>query len=304
MPPLTFCPICHWHDWWTLARLTPLKVVRCGGCDLVALHQQPTVDEIQNCYDETYFRQEMGGYYLQYQAFLRDSSLPLPYTRLFKRFQDLIQEAKKKIRENSGALHESPLRLLDVGAGMGIFMDLARREGWQVRGVDISPFACRYAKAKLDLEMYCGELTTLNSSVGSFDWITMIDCLEHTTDPLAVLGKARELIAPQGKLFISMPRQDSLVDQLALFFNRITGEKFQAPAKRIYKKEHFFYFTPATIQKALAVCGWEIIAIKGEASIIALTKTNALEKLLIKGLFTLARLLKKENLMLIWAKAK
>lgn len=295
MPSPTFCPLCHWHDWWTLARLTPLKVVRCGGCDLVALHQQPPMEEIQSYYDETYFYQEMGGYYQQYQAFLRDDSLPLPYALLFKRFQRLIQAGGERV---------SGRKLLDVGAGMGVFLDMARSRGWQVKGVDISPFACRYAKARFNLDMHWGELTALDPSMGPFDWITMIDYLEHVPHPVDVLKKARELIVPGGMLFLSMPRQDSLVDRLALFLNHITGEKFQAPAKKIYKKEHFFYFTPQTIKKALELCHWEITATIRKESIIALTKASAPEKGFLRAIFALARLFKRENLMLIWARPK
>lgn len=312
MPSLTFCPLCHWHDWWTLARLDPLKVVRCGGCELVALHQQPTLEEIQDYYDELYFYQEVGGYYRYYQDFLEQKPLPPAYEQLFNHFENLIRQGQEKIKGKGEGTspaealrgEASSLRLLDAGAGMGVFMDLARRAGWQVKGVDISPFACRYARAQLGLEIHCGELTSLEPSWGPFDWITMLDYLEHVPDPVAVLKKARELIAPRGMLFISMPRQDSLVDQIALLLNRITGEKFQAPAKKIYKKEHLFYFTPQTIKKTLELCGWEIMETEREASNIALTKTSRMEKLVLRVIFFLARLLKKENLMLIWARPK
>lgn len=312
MIPLTFCPLCHWHDWWTLARLDPLKVVRCGGCGLVALHQQPAPEEIQAYYDEAYFHQEKGGYYRLYSDYLEGKPLPPPYRLFFDRFQKLIEAAKQKSGKGGEATSQAealrgkapPRRLLDVGAGMGVFMDMARREGGQVKGVDISPFACRYTKAHFGLDMHCGDLTTLNASWGPFNCITMLDYLEHAPDPVAVLQKARELAALGGLLLISLPRQDSLVDWLALFLNRITGEKFQAPARKIYKREHLFYFNPQTIKKALELCGWELVEMKREESIIPLTQANRLEKFILKIIFALARPLKKENLMLIWAKAK
>lgn len=270
----------------------------------MALNPQPSLEEIRGYYDETHFVEDRGGYHQQYQAYLQNNSIPLSYFRFFERFENIIRETGKKMGKAQGGEKNLPLRLLEIGPGMGVFMHMAKRQGWQVKGVDISPYACHYAQTQLGLDMYCGELLTWNAGEPPFDWIAMLDSLEHVLNPVAVLKRARELIAPRGLLFLSLPRQDSLVDQLSLTINRFTFEKFQAPAERVYKREHLFYFTPETARKILDLCGWEVLEIQRDESIVPLIHTGGQEKMALTVIFTLARLLKKENLMLIWARPK
>lgn len=94
--------------------------------------------------------------------------------------------------------------LLDVGCGNGIFLDFARRAGWQAKGIDFDAQAVAYCVQKgLDVQM--GGIDTLADQYECFDWITLSHVIEHVYDPLAVLRACHRLLKPGGGLWIETP---------------------------------------------------------------------------------------------------
>src|SRR4051794_20431037 len=97
-------------------------------------------------------------------------------------------------------------RLLDVGCGLGFFLERAAGRGWDVFGVDTSPSWVALANARLG-----GERVRLSSVAEtelpplSFAQITAWDVLEHIYEPVPFLARLRELLEPGGRLFIRTP---------------------------------------------------------------------------------------------------
>lgn len=101
------------------------------------------------------------------------------------------------VRRSSG-------RLLDVGCGRGELAAWFRSHGWSVAGVEPSAEACAQAVAA-GIEMHCGTLDDVPWAAETFDAITFNHSLEHIPDPEAALRQARELLAPDGLLIVSVP---------------------------------------------------------------------------------------------------
>jgi SAM-dependent methyltransferase len=99
-------------------------------------------------------------------------------------------------------------RVLDVGGGEGHFLARLRaarpsQPPLETHLAEQSPQACARARARVD-RVWEGDFAALPIE-GRFDCISFLEALEHTTDPLAWLRRARELLAPGGAVVASVP---------------------------------------------------------------------------------------------------
>ena len=91
--------------------------------------------------------------------------------------------------------------LLDVGAGTGDFLKVAKEKGWQVHGMEPNKNA-----AKLALEKGIDLKASLNDFEGKqFDVVTLWHVLEHIPDLEETILKLAALVKPQGALIIAVP---------------------------------------------------------------------------------------------------
>lgn len=91
--------------------------------------------------------------------------------------------------------------LLDVGAGTGDFLKVAKEKGWQVHGMEPNKNA-----AKLALEKGIDLKASLNDfEVKQFDVVTLWHVLEHIPDLEETILKLAALVKPQGALIIAVP---------------------------------------------------------------------------------------------------
>jgi len=137
-------------------------------------------------------------------------------------------------------------KLLDIGAATGFFMNLAKKRGFQVKGVELSDFAAKIARDK-DLDVVTGDLLSGNFLGESFDVITMFDVLEHVPDPKKLISEASRILKKGGLLLINTPDAQSL-------WARILGSKWQL----IMPPEHIYYFSPKNLGKHLSNNGFSV----------------------------------------------
>lgn len=141
-------------------------------------------------------------------------------------------------------------KILDVGCATGFFLEAARARGWEPSGIEINKFAARRAQDKFGEAVWCGPFENAPVEKESFDAVVMCDLLEHLPDPAAALRKTLEVLKPGGVLSITCPNVSSLSA-------RITGDAWYH-----YKKEHLYYFSPATLRRLLKSAGFEVAAIR------------------------------------------
>ena len=87
-------------------------------------------------------------------------------------------------------------RLLDIGAGAGILVDAANRAGYRAEGVEPSDWMVRRA-AEHGVTVHRGVLPMPGIS-GPYDVVTLVDVIEHVSDPADLLAQARAVLAPDG----------------------------------------------------------------------------------------------------------
>ena len=101
-----------------------------------------------------------------------------------------------------------PPLVLDVGCGIGLLLDEARRRGWRTQGVELSDWAVRRAR-HLGLDVFQGSLEEAGFEPGSFDAVFMIDVLEHLADPVRTLATVSQVLRPGGVLCLVTPNAAS-----------------------------------------------------------------------------------------------
>jgi len=92
-------------------------------------------------------------------------------------------------------------RLLDIGAGTGDFLSVAKNDGWQTIGVEPSERAKSIAKNKG--VSFVEETSELENQ--SFDVISMWHVLEHVPDLDKQIKELKRLLKPTGTLIIAVP---------------------------------------------------------------------------------------------------
>ncbi len=92
-------------------------------------------------------------------------------------------------------------RILDIGAGTGDFLSIAKKDGWQTTGVEPSTKAKSIA---INKGVSFVEFTTELEN-NSFDVISMWHVLEHVPDLDKQIKELKRLLKPKGTLIIAVP---------------------------------------------------------------------------------------------------
>ena len=166
----------------------------------------------------------------------------------------IYREAARRVE----ALLGRPPRALDVGCGSGVFLDLARRRGWRVEGVELSAGHARAVGERLGIPVHAGDFLDAPLPRASFDAVSMWDLLEHVNDPRAVLARARELLTADGRLVILTIDSTSLFNRLAHTASRLAPRRAAVLLELLYDARHNYYFSGETLEALLGRCGFAI----------------------------------------------
>ncbi len=236
------CALCGSRERRVLFRDGAHTLVRCADCELVYVTpRREAAALIREVYDATYWRsaaaRERG-----YSDYASDEDL---YLRTFRRrFDGLAQ-----LLPRAG-------RALEVGCAAGFSMRVLADRGYDVFGIEPSAAIRALAEKRLGTaRIHAGTLEDAPFAAGSFDLIVMWDVLEHLPDPLGALRKARELLAPAGRLVLETQNVEA-------FAARLLGKRWT----HFKHDEHLVHFSPATLRRALAVSGFELVSLNSRGA--------------------------------------
>ncbi len=229
------CLICGDRDAEVLHELNAYRVLRCKRCSLVFLYPTPAEDVLLDYTEDAYSGKGL--------AETKDifSNCRKGYSN------DPVIQGYQKIIDRLEACTNGR-RLLDVGCGTGVFLDIARKRGWDVTGIDACESAVRIATEDFGVKTIHGAFDAEHFSDDSFDVITMLDFIEHVTDPLKTINTARSLLKNDGHILMTTPNHRSLVYLTADRLGRLSAEGFKDSIGKLYHFSHVTVFDPDSIR--------------------------------------------------------
>jgi 2-polyprenyl-3-methyl-5-hydroxy-6-metoxy-1,4-benzoquinol methylase len=226
------CPLCDVDPQPFAVDPQGFQLARCPRCDLEFLSPRPRLELLaERVYGRSYHHQAA------------DFELTPENRALFGHQLDQLE----RLLPQRGAV-------LDVGCGGGAFLRAALERGWQAAGTDVvlDP-AARETGARL----WTGTIAGIDFSGERFEALRFHHVLEHTANPLAELQRARELLHPNGVLYLSVPNLAGLSSWLKTWQSRL---RLKARPWRHYAAlHHLWYFTPATLRRVVERAGLETL---------------------------------------------
>lgn len=210
------------------------KILKCKKCKHLQLYPVPTQKE-----DNEFYDQNLQDRNIKYYGSIADHRR--------KSYDDTIRRANlvKKLTPKWG-------KILEIGSGHGFFLELMRKHGYKITGIEISKekrnISKRVTKAKI-LDININENLP---EVGNFDTIVMFHVLEHIIDPVLFLQNVRKMLKHNGVLVIEVPN----CDDFQINLNKSYREFY-------WQRAHIHYFTPIILKSLCKKSGLDEIEIIG-----------------------------------------
>lgn len=236
------CPICHGDSQTPVLEqpdaLFPggvLLLVRCDECGAVFLNPRVTSEKMRRLEDDS-----------EVYDFSPD---------------DVEREvrARRGLIRTIGGFGYGYKTLLDVGCNRGFLLAAARRLGWRPVGVELSPVAARQARALAHAPVY-EELGAVRRPRRGFDLVIAWHVLEHTQDPVGVLGKIAGLVRRKGTIAVQVPS-----------FDYVDRFREQGRTGSIVCAVHNFCFDEVAFREVARRAGLDIRRLTNNASDLMLT---------------------------------
>ena len=114
----------------------------------------------------------------------------------------------EKAKNNANLMYLSDQaagRVLDVGCGDGLRLNLFSELGWTAEGQDVDVAAVENARSATGHTIHLGEVGSLGLDQGGYDAVVSNHVLEHVLDPRLFLSELKGLLRPGGKLVVVVP---------------------------------------------------------------------------------------------------
>ena len=143
-------------------------------------------------------------------------------------------------------------RILDVGCGLGFFLQLGKERGWETLGIEPSRQACEHARG-LGLDVVNNVLGEGQApGLGTFDVVHMHEVLEHVTDAIGMVRLCRELIEPGGLFCVIVPNDYNPLQ-------KVLRDHLGYNPWWVSPPEHINYFDYLSLPRLLCSTGFDIL---------------------------------------------
>ncbi|VBB41289.1 Methyltransferase type 11 [uncultured Desulfatiglans sp.] len=200
-----------------------LRTVICTECGLIWSDPRPSDERIEHFYAKRYRKEYKGITRPKKKHVYRHAKNAL---KRYAFFRDVVKEGD---------------RLLDIGAGNGVFVYCLRGLGVEASGIEPDEGHSRYAREELHVPVETGFSRDIDR-YGTFDIITLNHVLEHMIDPFAELRHLWALLKSGGSLVVDVPNAEDLK---------------QDPKNR-YHKAHLYTFNPESLSALGEKAGFRV----------------------------------------------
>jgi len=200
------------------------KVVKCKGCELVRLLENPLTME--------YYQSD------NYRNSYNETSHVSDYIEVHD-----IEQMPRLNKISVQAFRDKTI--LDHGCGGGAFLDLV--SGVASTTIGIEPFT-GYHKSLTSRghEVFSDSISAINFYEGKVDTIVSFGVLEHVEDPTQYLKDSFDLLTNGGKMYLETDNLDDILMKL----NIPEFDQF------FYRTAHLWYFNDQTLRKIVEGAGF------------------------------------------------
>lgn len=201
----------------------PLNTVCCTGCGVVTNDPIPDMETLAQFYAQHYRKEYKGASKPRKRQVWRNFGRTARHFRAFSDIYDGVHNC------------------IDIGAGSGEFLYVAKASGIATRGVEPNIDYAAYCREDLGLDVETGRLEDFDFAAEKFDLIRLSHVLEHLPAPVETLKRLRDMLAVNGILYVEVP---DIADDAR---RKLKG--------RLFHFGHIFNFTPFTLRLAAGLAG-------------------------------------------------
>lgn len=139
-------------------------------------------------------------------------------------------------------------KLIDVGCGQAVDLQILKRLGVAVAGIEYSDTYAKAVSKDIGIDIYSGKVRDLDLPAGTLRMITFLHSLEHIPDMNGTLAGCKRLLGDGGYLMISVPDINSLESR---FFGKAW---FHLDIPR-----HLYHFSEDFLKKHLLSFGFTLV---------------------------------------------
>ena len=200
---------------------------KCIACNFCYLSPRFTLKNIIKAYPEKYTRDYIDG-------LLTDETMLAARLKFLKK------------------LSKPANLILDVGCSYGDFLDLLKKNGFNVLGIEPGE-SSKEAKKKIPGKIFDMPVRDADIAYGTVDVVTLWGVIEHLYTPLEDIERLFLFLKPGGKIVIETPNFDT-------WESKLWGKYWYA----LEPPRHVGFFSIKTALKLLEDIGFEVLSVNAE----------------------------------------
>ena len=142
--------------------------------------------------------------------------------------------------------------LLDIGAGRGEVLRVARENGWKATGVETSARFAEYAAQYSGVEIVQKPIEECGFEDNSFEVVILGAVLEHLYNPDESINEIARILKPGGALFVDVPNEQGLYFMVGNFYQKLRRRDWVVNLAPTFSPYHVFGFSPKSLRALLA----------------------------------------------------
>ena len=206
------------------------KVLQCEHCSLTVL--EPKQEKLQDYYADDYRK--------LYTPIIGEATTSRQIFEMYLPFQQRRVQGLKSVISPS-------MRVLEIGCSAGHFLYSMKPFVKECIGIEFNKKDAEFVNRELGIQTYTDPIERTDISERSFDFIAVLQVLEHMDEPLPFLSTVSRYLKPGGYLCLEVPNVD---EALLSVYNIPSYKDFY------FKEPHNFYYSPKTLKMLTEKAGF------------------------------------------------
>lgn len=143
--------------------------------------------------------------------------------------------------------------MLEIGCGMGHFIRKAKKEGWEVIGMEPSLAVAKWARERHNIDIVPDYYLNTPTHPAHYDAICAIEVLEHTSEPRLILERMHRELKTGGLAYLTVPNFATM----RLKADKTKSKWHEWPAMVPFG--HLQFFTPGHLLNLCLESGFKVV---------------------------------------------